>query len=83
MLLRRSRQLSPKSHIYATYRRTILNYSDLLSPVQLKRARHVVGENVRTLQAADHLASRNIEAVGRLMLESHQSLRDDFEVSCN
>lgn len=58
-------------------------FSDLLSPIQLKRARHVIGENDRTLQAADHLASGNIEAVGKLMLESHRSLRDYLEVSCS
>jgi galactokinase len=53
-----------------------------LSPVELRRARHVVSENERTLQAAQALEDENLEAFGRLMVASHHSLRDDYEVSC-
>jgi galactokinase len=45
------------------------------------RARHVVSENARVLAAADALTRGDIDAMGRLMLESHASLRDDYEVS--
>jgi galactokinase len=45
------------------------------------RARHVVSENARTLAAAEALAAGELATVGRLMDESHASLRDDFEVS--
>jgi galactokinase len=45
------------------------------------RARHVVTENERVLAAAGALAAGDGEAVGRLMLASHASLRDDYEVS--
>ena len=45
--------------------------------------RHVVGENRRTLQAAAALAGGNRVEMGRLMLESHASLRDDYGVSCD
>jgi galactokinase len=44
--------------------------------------RHVVAENARTLKAAELLKSGNIEAMGKLMSQSHQSLRDDYKVSC-
>jgi galactokinase len=47
-----------------------------------KRSRHVVGENLRTLLAADALRAGELEVFGKLMVESHASLRDDFEVSC-
>ena len=47
----------------------------------LKRARHVVSENERTRQAAESLHRGDLSQVGRLMAESHWSLRDDFEVS--
>ncbi len=50
-------------------------------PDQLKRARHVVGENQRTLEAAEALERGDLAAFGRLMKASHLSLRDDFEVS--
>jgi galactokinase len=40
-----------------------------------------VTENARVLAAGDALAAGDGEAVGRLMLESHASLRDDYEVS--
>ncbi|HEY6051073.1 MAG TPA: galactokinase [Thermoanaerobaculia bacterium] len=46
-----------------------------------RRARHVVTENARTLQAAELLEGGDVEGVGALMDESHRSLRDDFEVS--
>jgi galactokinase len=46
-----------------------------------RRARHVVGENARTLQAADALRRGDAIAFGGLMDASHTSLRDDFEVS--
>lgn len=46
-----------------------------------RRARHVVSENARVLAFADALERHDVRAAGRLMVESHQSLRDDFEVS--
>ena len=52
-----------------------------LSGETLKRARHVVTENARCLAAAAAMRARDYAAVGRLMGESHASLRDDFEVS--
>jgi len=47
-----------------------------------RRARHVVGEIERTVAAAAALARNDFEALGPLMAASHDSLRDDFEVSC-
>ena len=47
-----------------------------------RRARHAVSENIRTITAADALKEGDIEKFGRLMNESHISLRDDYEVSC-
>jgi len=53
----------------------------LTDPVDRRRARHVVTENQRTLDAADALSRGDVERFGALMCESHTSLRDDFEVS--
>lgn len=47
-----------------------------------RRARHVVGEDVRTLKMADALVAGDWPTVGEQMFASHDSLRDDFEVSC-
>jgi galactokinase len=47
------------------------------------RARHVVTEIRRVEQVVDALAAHNWAEVGRLFTESHESLRDDFEVSCH
>ncbi|XP_059684262.1 galactokinase [Gavia stellata] len=47
-----------------------------------RRARHVIGEIARTAQAAQALQDRDYKTFGRLMVESHNSLRDDYEVSC-
>ncbi len=46
-----------------------------------RRARHVIGENQRTQLAATLFEGRRYDEAGRLMLESHRSLRDDFAVS--
>lgn len=45
------------------------------------RARHVISENLRTVEAARLLARGDIPGFGRLMVESHASLRDDFQVT--
>jgi len=47
-----------------------------------KRCRHVVTENARVLAAAGALKRNDLDEVGRLMYLSHDSLRDDYEVSC-
>lgn len=46
-----------------------------------RRARHVVTENARVLLAVEVLRAGDATALGRLFLESHNSMRDDFEVS--
>ena len=51
-------------------------------PVCRKRARHAVYENRRTIRAVEALNAGRIEEFGKLMNESHISLRDDYEVSC-
>ncbi len=56
--------------------------NDGLSPVVLRRCRHVVTENQRVLDAAAVLKNGQLDDFGRLMVDSHTSLRDDFEVSC-
>jgi len=45
------------------------------------RARHVVSENARVDRAAEALRAGDVDTLGRLLLESHASLRDDYEVS--
>lgn len=46
-----------------------------------RRARHVVSENARTEAAAQVMEAGDAAALGRLMSESHESMRDDFEIS--
>ncbi len=50
-------------------------------PVRVKRARHAVYENQRTVNAVKALQSNNLEMFGTLMIASHDSLRDDYEVT--
>lgn len=52
-----------------------------MGDVAFRRARHVLSENDRTLRAAEAMRAGDAAPLGRLMNESHQSLRDDFEVS--
>ncbi len=55
---------------------------DSMDPVVFKRAKHVVSEIARTTDAASALQADQWDKVGELMYASHNSLRDDFEVSC-
>jgi len=57
-------------------------HAGALSEVERKRARHVVAENQRVLDSIAALRAGDIETFGRLMNASHESLRDDYEVSC-
>jgi galactokinase len=53
-----------------------------LAPNVRQRCRHVVAENSRVLEAVELLSAGRLEEFGSLMIASHNSLRDDFEVSC-
>ena len=56
-------------------------YADQLPDPVRRRARHVVTENARTLKAASALKKNDLAEFGRLMWQSHDSLRYDYEVS--
>ena len=53
-----------------------------MEPVVFRRARHVISENARTVQAAQAIQASDWAKVGELMYASHASLREDYEVSC-
>jgi galactokinase len=53
-----------------------------MDPVLYKRSKHVISENERVIRAAERFRAGDLDGVGRLMRESHRSLRDDYEVSC-
>ena len=55
--------------------------SAITDPVAHRRARHVVGETARTKRAVEALQKGDIETFGKLMCQSHVSLRDDYEVT--
>ena len=65
-----------------------LSMEDLLSlekktePILFKRIRHIVTENARVHRFCSALKSGDIETLGQCLYASHQSLRDDMEVSC-
>src|SRR5262249_33088922 len=58
------------------------NYGMEMSENALKRARHVITENTRTVAAAKALMNGNLAEVGRLMAEARWSYSRDFEASC-
>lgn len=58
------------------------NYGSDLPEIIFRRARHVITENYRVLTARTALKKGDIDTFGKLMIESHQSLCDDYEVSC-
>ena len=57
--------------------------SQELDTLTLKRARHVITENERTVAASEAMQNGDADKLGELMNQSHESLKDDFEVSSN
>ncbi len=55
--------------------------SAIKSEVRQRRAKHAVYENQRTIKAVEALKAGDIEEFGKLMIASHDSLRDDYEVT--
>ncbi|HEJ9486708.1 MULTISPECIES: galactokinase [Proteus] len=53
----------------------------LMSEVVYRRARHVITENSRTLDAAEALRHGDLTTLSQLMMQSHHSMRDDFEIT--
>ncbi len=54
----------------------------ITDPICRKRAKHAVYENQRTIHAVEALRAGDLEKFGKLINESHVSLRDDYETSC-
>lgn len=55
---------------------------DQMDPVFMRRAMHVVNENIRTLESIRALMQHDLQRFGEYMFASHVSLRDEYEVSC-
>ena len=62
--------------------RDLEQWGQEMSPNALKRARHVITENLRTVAAAAALIHHDLKELGRLMAEAHRSYSQDFEASC-
>jgi galactokinase len=60
---------------------SLRDVDSIADDVILRRARHVVSENERVRQACATLRANDLDRFGTLMVESHASLRDDYEVS--
>ena len=54
---------------------------ELMDDVTFRRVRHIVTENQRTLDAAQALSTGDLQRLGQLMAASHDSMRDDFEIT--
>jgi len=57
-------------------------YQAQLPEIIARRTRHIISENYRVQSGVQALRIGNCSAFGQLMIESHQSLKDDYEVSC-
>jgi galactokinase len=53
----------------------------MLEPLVFKRVRHVVTENARVLETVELLKSSGPKSIGKQLYASHESMRDDFEIS--
>ena len=59
----------------------LTKHTPRLDETVVKRARHVISENNRTLKAAEVLQAGDLKRMGELMDQSHKSMRDDFEIT--
>lgn len=59
------------------------NKSAIKDEVRVRRAKHAVYENQRTIRAVEALKNNDLKLFGELMNASHVSLRDDYQVSCD
>jgi len=60
-----------------------LRIEQFISEPERRRCRHVITENQRTLEAAEAFERQDFRSAGELMYASHDSLRNDYEVSCD
>jgi len=58
------------------------NVRETMPDVLYRRAKHVISENERVQRALELLKTDKLAALGKLLFQSHESLRDDYEVSC-
>lgn len=70
----------PINHLVEATMDDLLLISD---PILRKRTRHAITEQQRVILSAEALRANDLAALGKLMSQSHVSLRDDFEVSCS
>jgi galactokinase len=70
-------------HLCQADERKISGLSAMLGAETMRLARHVVTEQARVLETVDALEDGDLERVGELMIESHDSLRNDYRVSCD
>jgi galactokinase len=61
---------------------SFLEHENLLNLTTRKRCRHVINENRRVLEAAADLRRNDLSDFGKLMYQSHLSLKNNYEVSC-
>lgn len=61
---------------------TLKESKEFLNPIVYNRCSHVVNENKRLHQAVDAIKSRDINSLGGLIYKTHESLQNEFEVSC-
>lgn len=77
-----SRQLPHVQSLRDVSVEDVRKFKDELGEIVFKRCRHVTTENDRVRAAAEALQQRDLKKFGQLMYRSHESLRDDYEVSC-
>ena len=72
----------PVTHLRDVSWDELEQHRSAMDPVVAKRATHVIGENTRVLKGRELLRGHDLESFGKLMFESHESSRTQFENSC-
>jgi len=76
------RKLPEITHLRDVNLRQLEAQKSQLSTIIFKRCQHVISENKRVLDATKALQNGHLEVLGKLMYESHYSLKNDYQVTC-
>lgn len=72
-----------KPSIRTLYQAELEDLGKGLNEIEIKRAIHVIGERLRTSKVIENLKSGNAKTMGELLFECHDSLSENYEVSCD
>ncbi len=76
------KELPKVTHLRDIDMKTLERFKDKIDELHFARARHILSENDRVIQMVEGFKKNDLKLAGRMMSKSHNSSRDDYDVSC-